>query len=111
MPAADTLDDPLAVTAYDVLNHAADQFTKGKARGGYDWHKAGVPVDQHTAGDNCIMLAIVIASRECGAYMLAYDSIICVQRYLGALLGDWNDEKGRTVGEVVDALRGAALFS
>lgn len=40
-----------------------------------------------------------------------YDSIMCVQRYLGARLGDWNDEKGRTVGDVVDALRGAALFS
>lgn len=91
-------------TLYDVLNYAADQFTSGRRQ----WRKAGAP---HKDEANCLMLAIIEASRELDAIGLGYDAVIHVQRYIGAELGPWNDAPGRTLQEIIDVLKGAALLS
>ncbi len=105
---------PIAPRAslYDVLCYAADQFATGSEQGGWRWHRGDGTDDLAQWRDcSCILTGICRAARECDAFQTAYDGVKHVEWYVGGALGPWNDTKGRTLEEVVDALRGAALLS
>lgn len=86
-----------------VLRAAAERIE----RDGWSQHKSGIGP---APGQCCMMVAL---QRECdrlsvNAWNVARTALERRVRPPGGLLSVWNDAPGRTVDEVLEALRGAA---